>query len=110
MGLAALVPGNIDQVSLRESALERLQYGLFSRSKIAVLEVKEALVEDVSARRPISLMVLTKLLDSRGIAADSAAIRDICAYLRDAMVQLPLEEADLFINYAQAAVICVKRS
>ena len=106
MGLVAAVQG--EERVREESALIALQFRLAARSSVSGADIRRAVEADAAALRPISLVVLTKLLDSTSIRLHHADITAIGALVRDEMVKLPLTEPDLFLNYAQAAVICVK--
>ena len=106
MGVLAL--REEDNPSKGESALLELQYRLATRSAVNAADIHSAVAADAAALRPMSLVVLTKLLDSTSIPLRHADITAIGALVRDEMVKLPLSEPDLFLNYAQAAVICVR--
>ena len=106
MGLVAALPR--EERSREESALIALQYRLAARSSVSAADIRSAVAADAAALRPMSLVVLTKLLDSTSVPLEHADVTAIGALVRDEMVKLPLTEPDLFLNYAQAAVICVR--
>ena len=106
--MAVLALRENEDPSRGESALLELQYRLAARSPVSAEDIRSAVAADAAALRSMSLVVLTKLLDSTAIPLEHADITAIGGLIRDEMVKLPLAEPELFLNYAQAAVICVK--
>jgi hypothetical protein len=110
MGFAVIESANLQGREAASSALERIQLRLITSGEVLAAELKSAINDDLVASALINLTILTKALSSRRVNINRAEIESIALMIRDAMTGLPLGEATLFINYAQASVICVRAS
>jgi hypothetical protein len=108
MGFAAVQSEHIEQTSAPLSALEQVQGKLIGNIPVGAADIHGAIKQDIESGTPFNLTILTKALTSRRIQLHPSDIDRLAVTIRDAMATIPLGDYEIFINYAQAAVICVR--
>ena len=108
MGFAAVQTECLEHNSAPISALERIQVQLITNQSVSAAEIHAAIKRDIESCAPFNLTILTKALTSRRVPIDSSEIDALAVTIRDAMTKTPLGDYGLFLNYANAAVICIR--
>ncbi len=92
------------------SALEALQIQLISLIPITGSDIHKAVTTDIDAGRMLNQTVLLKLFSSPRVTLSTLDYQKLALLLREKLIRLPMNQADLFINYAQCAAACMKHS
>jgi hypothetical protein len=106
MNIALAVESSDNQYS----ALEALQIKLISPSPIAAADVHRAVSADLAEGMTLNQTVLLKLFSSTRVNFTLFDYQKLALLIRDSLITLPMSQADLFINYAQCAAVCMKHS
>ena len=108
MGFAA-IQNHADQGSPSAlSALEHLQIKLITDERVVAAEIFAAVSEDIANARELNQTILMQVFATSKISLNSFDFQKLALLIRDAMILLPLTRAELFINYAQGAALCMK--